>query len=83
MRPDDLQEFLSERPFKPMRLTLTDGRTYEIHHPEMLMIGRTAVVIGVPRAGELRPVYDRAITVSHSHIMQIEPLQTPTAPANN
>ena len=48
MRPEDIREFLQKKPFQPFRLTLTDGRTYEVRHPEMAMVGRSAVAIGLP-----------------------------------
>jgi hypothetical protein len=44
----------------------------------MLMIGRSGAVVGLPRPGDEEPVYDRAVTVSLLHIMQVEPLE-PTA----
>jgi hypothetical protein len=73
MRPEDIREFLQHRPFQPFRLTLTDGRTYDVRHPELAMVGRSSVAIGVPSPDDPRPVYDRLVRVSHLHIMQIEP----------
>ncbi len=73
MRPDDIRDFLQKRPFQPFRLTLTDGRTYEVRHPELAMVGRSIVAIGVPAANDPRPVFDRLVTVSLLHVMQIEP----------
>lgn len=73
MRPEDIREFLLHKPFQPFRLTLTDGRTYEVRHPELAMVGRSSVAIGVPAENDPRPVFDRLVTVSLLHIMQIEP----------
>ncbi len=42
MRPEDMHRFLRRRPFRPFRITLTDGRSYEIHHPELMMVGRSS-----------------------------------------
>jgi len=78
MRTEDLTEFVRRRPFQPFRITLTDGRTFDVHHPELMMVGRSSAVIGVPRPGDANPVYDRAVTVSLVHIMQIEALETAT-----
>ena len=72
MRPEDILDFVHKQPFEPFRITLTDGRTFDVRHPEMAMVGRTAMVVGVPEPEEVRPVYDRAVTVSLLHIMQAE-----------
>ena len=38
MRLEDVREFLRRRPFQPFRLTLTDGRTYDVMHPELAIV---------------------------------------------
>src|SRR5512142_1083128 len=35
-----LRGFLTSRPFQPFRITLTDGRTYDVSHPELALFGR-------------------------------------------
>ena len=72
MRSKDIHEFVAKQPFQPFRITLTDGRTYDVRHPEMAMVGKSSVVIGVPLEGDDEPYYDRAITVALIHIMQAE-----------
>ena len=79
MRPEDIGEFLQRRPFQPIRITLTDGRTYDIRHPELAMVGRSTVAIGVPAPDDPSPVYDRLVTVSLLHIMQVEPREAQEA----
>jgi hypothetical protein len=39
------------------------------------MVGRSSIVIGVPAPDESEPVYDRLVTVSLIHVMQIEPCE--------
>ena len=73
MRPEDIRQFLQHKPFQPFRLTLTDGRTYDVRHPELAMVGRSTVAIGIPAPDESAPVYDRLVTISLMHIMQVEP----------
>jgi hypothetical protein len=72
MRPDDIREYVQRRPFQPFRLTLTDGRTYDVNHPELAMVGRSTVTVGIPSPGEAQPIYDRLVTISLLHIMQAE-----------
>ena len=52
---------------------ICDGRTCEVRHPELAMVGRSIAAIGAPAPNDPRPVFDRLVTVSLLHIMQIEP----------
>ena len=79
MRPEDLLNDLRKQPFQPLRLTLTDGRTYDVHHPELALVGRSIVLIGLERPGDPDPVFDRHVTVSLRHILQVEPIATAAA----
>jgi hypothetical protein len=81
MRTEDVREFTKRQPFQSFRLTLTDGRTYDVLHPELAMVGRSTVSVGVPKPGDPEPIYDRLIMFSLLHIMQIEPLETAAPPA--
>ena len=73
----DIYEFVHRQPFRPFRITLTDGRTYDVRHPEMAMVGRSTVTIGMPENGNEELIYDRLVTVDLLHIMQIEHVDTP------
>ncbi len=83
MEPADILEFVRRRPFKPFQITLTDGRTYEVQHPELAMVGLSTVVIGVPAPNHPDPVFQRAITVDLAHIMEAEPVERPATPTTN
>ncbi len=78
MGPDDILTFVKRQPFQPFRLTLTDGRTYDIRHPEFAMVGRSSVVIGISLQDEPESIYDRLVMVALSHIMQAELLDAAT-----
>jgi hypothetical protein len=79
MRPENILAFLQRKPFQPFRLTLTDGLTYDVGHPELAMIGRATMAIGLATHGPSQPVYDRLVTISLLHVMQVEPLDTASA----
>ena len=64
MRPEDVREFLRRQPFRPFRLTLTDGRTYDVMHPELAMVGRSWVEVGLARPGDPENIAERLISVS-------------------
>ncbi len=71
MLPDDIRDFSKRQPF---RVTLTDGQSHEVVHPDLVMISRNTITIGVTRQGERGGTYDRVVTISMSHVMQIEPI---------
>jgi hypothetical protein len=77
MAPEDLLRFLQRRPFEPIRIVLTDGTTYEVHHPEMVLPARRTAEIGIPQ-DQGQPIADRILTVSLLQIVRVEPLQATT-----
>jgi hypothetical protein len=74
----DLRDLLKRRPFRPFRITLTDGRSYEVRHPELAFLGRSTVILGYPAADtdddEGPPLYERFKIVDLLHIMEAEPI---------
>lgn len=41
------RDLLSHRPFEPFRVVMSSGRKYDIPHPEMAFLTRTALWIGM------------------------------------
>jgi hypothetical protein len=62
---------LAERPFVPLRLHLADGRVREIRHPEMAMVAKTHVAIGVPSRDDSL-AYERFQYCSIPNIVEVE-----------
>lgn len=48
MRPDDLRDALSQKPFRLVRLHLTSGRAFDITHPDMIIVGRSTMTLALP-----------------------------------
>lgn len=48
MTPNELTALLRARPFRPFRIVCLDGVKYEIHHPDMVLVGSGAAHIGYP-----------------------------------
>ena len=76
MRQDELIEILEERPFVPLRLHLSSGRTHVISHPELAIVGSFIVAIGIPGDNDLRRA-DKITHCSLDHIVEVEPVDTP------
>ena len=78
MRADDLLTWIRKTPFMSFRIRLNSGRTFDIRHPEMLRVGRSAVNI-YTFAGEPADPYERMEMVSLVRIESTEPLEAPHA----
>lgn len=73
IRIDDVFERISKRPFEPFRVCLTDGRAYDITHPELCLPGRTKVHVAVPEPKDRRLIM-RVDQCALIHIVRFEPL---------
>ena len=82
MPPQDLLNALRVRPFVPFRLHVSEGATYEIRHPEMMLVGLASVIVAIP-ADPTSPYYHRTETVAARHIIRMVPLEQPLGTAVN
>ena len=73
IRFEDVRERVDKRPFEPFRICLTDGRAYDITHPELCLPGRRTVYVGVPDP-KLRRAVLRVDQCALAHIVRFEPL---------
>ena len=77
MSPQELYEILHRQPFLPFRIHLADGRSFDVPHPEFVLVTARTAVVGVypttHRNGRAYPDY--AETIALSHIMSMEPLE--------
>lgn len=82
MSPDQLRDALKQQPFEPFRLVMTDGVGYEIRHPDLLMVGARAIVVGL--TGQPGQTYfERTVKVDLLHVIRLEPLDAPTPHQGN
>jgi hypothetical protein len=75
MRPDDILHWLRAQPFRPFRITMNSGRSYEIRHPEIVRVLRTSLIIFTPT--EKEEVYETGDMIGLVLIERIEPLNPP------
>ena len=43
-----ISEYLSAEPFRPFRIKMISGQSFDIRHPEMIMAGRSSVRVYKP-----------------------------------
>jgi hypothetical protein len=72
MPPEELRNLIRARPFVPFRLHVTDGRTFEVRHPDSLLTMARVAVVGVYNGDSSFP--DRSETIALIHIVSVEPL---------
>jgi hypothetical protein len=66
------RELLTQRPFKPFRLVLSSGHAYEVRHPEMALLTRTSMLVGIDVAEDGVPAEFKICSLLH--VTAVEPL---------
>jgi hypothetical protein len=74
MNLETFRELLTQRPFKPFRLAMSSGQSYEVRHPEMAWLTRSDILVGVGGTDEGVPA--RFHICSLLHVTSVEPLPT-------
>ncbi len=72
MDANELHEKVRKQPFEPFRIHLSDGKAYDVAHPEQIMVGQRSSYVGIP--GRREGPFQKIATVSNIHITRIEPL---------
>jgi hypothetical protein len=78
---DDIQARIRTRPFVPIRLVTSTGQTYDIYHPDLIMVGRRDLTIGTASA-ENQAQYDQVTRVAILHVTELRDLPIPTPPTS-
>ena len=74
MKPEDIRELLEANPFKPIRIHLSDGKAFDLTHPDMVIVSRSKIILGVPNEPGSR-IADRVGHCSLLHIVRLEEMQ--------
>jgi len=78
---EDILDRLREKPFRPLRLVGSEGLRYDIHHPDLILVGRHDLMIG--HADPASPsIYDRITRLALAHLVAIEELPAAAVPGN-
>ena len=72
MRTIEIEKQRAERPFVPFRLCLSDGKGYDVRHPEMLIVSRTVLAVAVHKPRSRQP--ERVVLCDPVHVVRLEPL---------
>ncbi|MBX9580927.1 MAG: hypothetical protein K2X87_11515 [Gemmataceae bacterium] len=80
MRHTDILALTRVVPFRPFRLLVTTGETFDITHPDMIIPTLGVAHIAVPTATDDPDAPNRIKIVSLVHIQTAEYLSSPAAP---
>jgi hypothetical protein len=81
MHPNEIYAYIRRQPFRPLRIHLTDGATYEVHHPELALLTIFDLHIAIPQ--KLGDVPERSVHIARQHVTHIEPLEIPQQTARD
>jgi hypothetical protein len=76
LAPRIVLDFVTAEPFRPFRMHMASGRTFEVGHPEMVKVGRSSVTVHMRPEGESATA-ERWQEVSLMLLESIEPLEVP------
>jgi hypothetical protein len=77
MTVQTFRDLLTAKPFRPFRLVMSSGESYEVKHPEMAMLTRTDILVGLDETRQGVPA--RFKICSLLHVTAIEPSDAPSA----
>jgi hypothetical protein len=78
---DDILARLRHSPFIPVRIIISSGQTFDIYHPDLVLVGRRDMIIGM--ASRENPAqYEQTTRVPLMHVTAMEDLPTSKAASN-
>lgn len=77
MTVQTFRELLGHRPFRPFRLVMSSGQTYEVRHPELALLTRTSILVGIDQTDDGVPAEFKICSLLH--VTAVEPIGAPSA----
>ena len=79
---DDIQARVLQHPFIPVRIVTSSGQSFDIYHPDLVMIGIRDLIVGT--ASEKNPhQYEQVTRIALMHVTALEDLPTPASRQGN
>ena len=76
MTVQTFRNLLKERPFKPFRLVMSSGQSYVVRHPEMAMVTKSDILVGIDIEDDGVPAEFKICSMLH--VTAVEPLESTT-----
>jgi hypothetical protein len=82
MTRSDLLSRVRQKPFRPFRIIVSENASYDVRHPDWIIVSRDAVTISVA-ADPTQDYSDSTVMIDLFHVVRLEPLEaTSTATGN-
>jgi len=72
-----LRERLNEHPFRPFRITLSDGRSFDVPNHDVAFVKRNSIEIGIGL--DTRSFAQKYVECAFLHIISVEDIPTAQA----
>ncbi len=80
--PNEIQTRLREQPFVPVRIVTSSGQSYDVTHPELVLVGSRSLIIGA--ASNDNPTqFESASRIAVMHITDLQDLPSAAPPHSN
>ena len=73
MAPQEIKKALTEKPFMPFRLHVSDGSIYAVLDPSDAYVDMLAVLVGTDPDDE-SGLFRKRMRISPNHVTRIEPM---------
>jgi hypothetical protein len=80
--PDEIRERVAAMPFVPVLILTSGGPTYDVFHPDLIMIGRRSITVGTT-SSDRSWQYEHVSRIAILHITAIEDLPIPRLQEGN
>lgn len=81
MTVQSFRELLLQRPFKPFRLVMSSGQSYEVRHPETALLTRESILVGIDDSDDGVPAEFKICSLLH--VTAVEPLSSSARQASD
>ena len=71
-----IMNYMTAEPFRPFRINMASGKSYDIRHPEMIQIGRTTATVFTWMSEDEEEAKEREQELSIILMESVEPLKT-------
>jgi len=79
---NELYARIKQRPFVPLRLMTSDGESYDVYHPDLVIVGQRYLIVGTASSKDPNR-YEQVSRVSILHITALEDLPAPQSSTSN